>query len=74
MQKETKKIQELDMLDKLTMASSAYTGFKAGKNIEKKMNTQRIKGIHHMPKTPKDFKVYGVPNLPSDNMNDIMHN
>jgi|688.fasta_scaffold175669_1 hypothetical protein len=39
MQKESKKIQELDMLEKLSMASSHYTGLKAGKSIEKKMNT-----------------------------------
>lgn len=68
------------------MASSAYTGLKAGKGIENKMKTQRVKGIHAMPKdsfkdkdfVPKDFmkemRGYGVANLPSDNMNDIMHN
>lgn len=74
MQKETKKTQELDLLEKLSMASSHYTGFKAGKIVERKLQTQRIKGIHQMPQTPKDFKAYGVPNLPSDNMNDIMQN
>lgn len=54
------------------MASSHYKGFKSAKTVERKLKTQRVKGIH--PKELDPTRAYGVPNLPSDNMTDIMHN
>jgi hypothetical protein len=54
------------------MASSQYKGLKSTKTIELKMKTQRVRGIH--PKELDPARSYGVPNLPSDNMTDIMHN
>lgn len=56
------------------MTSSAYTGLRAGKSQENRMKTQKIKGIHKFQKEMNVSQVYGVPNLPSDNMNDIMQN
>jgi len=47
-------------------------GFKSAKSVERKLKTQRVKGIH--PKELDPTRAYGVPNLPSDNMTDIMHN
>ena len=54
------------------MASSHYMGFKSAKSVERKLKTQRVKGIHAKELDPT--RAYGVPNLPSDNMTDIMHN
>ena len=47
-------------------------GFKSAKSVERKLKTQRVKGIHAKELDPT--RAYGVPNLPSDNMTDIMHN
>ena len=57
----------------LSVASDAYRGLKGSKvkNVDKKPPSHRIKGIH------PDDKVNvtaGIPNLPSDNIGDVMTN
>lgn len=67
-----KEQQKQEALEKLSHASSHYTGLKSFKSIERKIRTQRIKNI---PTEPVEImRPSGVPNLPSDNMNDIMTN
>lgn len=59
----------------LSVASGAYKGLKGCKitSMDRKLNTQRIKGIH-AKEPPGPNAVAGIPNLPSDNIGDVMKN
>jgi len=73
---------EQEQLEKMSHASTAYTGLKESKHQKKKINTQRVNGIASLHSSYANASgsgqvhdsVYGVPNLASDNMNELMHN
>jgi hypothetical protein len=83
-EKENEKLKfEQDQLEKLSHASTAYTGLKGNKQVQKrKISTQRLNGISSLYASYASASgsghvqdnVYGVPNLASDNMNELMHN
>lgn len=66
-----KEQKQQEQLEKLSQASSHYTGLKTVKSFDRKLKTQRIKGIHPDVEL---MRPSGVPNLPSDNIQDIMTN
>lgn len=65
--------REQKKLEALSVSSKQYQGLKAAKSAERKMvKTQRVKGFHS--RDPSELVSAGIPNLPSDNMVEVMRN